>query len=555
MSKRSRVLLLLAVAALLYANTLLNGFTLDDDGNILRNPAVTAPSLSGLFQPTTNNVFRPGTFGTFALNWAVGGNRAFDYHLVNILLHVAVTFFLYMVLSVLLENLPGGELVAWTTALLFAVHPIHTEAVASVSGRSELLAALLLMAAWLLHLKDRPIAAVFCFALSLLSKESAVVFAPLVLAGDYVRGRFKQVIRYISILGVTALYLALLWKVQGGRFGEYRISLLDNPLAHVPPGTRVLNAICVAWRYIALQIYPVKLSCDYSYNTIPLNSNLWTSGLAVTCAVIVLAMWLWVLVTKRREWFLAGSLYLIGFATTANVLIPTGTIMGERLAYLPSAGFCLLLALTLILLLKSRSRLTWTVITVVVVVASARTVLRNEDWRDNFTLFSKDIKAVPGSAKLHAMLGGQYMLRGQLDLAHGEFDTALQIYPDYPEVLDLCSIIESRTGQDEQAVYSLRKAVSIAEKGSASYDSIAMDLAIELTKIGRNDDALNLMDEVIKNSPGYSPAWSNRAAIYYGRGERSRARQDATTALRLDPTNSNAKQLLSLLPSDSSAYQ
>lgn len=552
MSDRIRVALLLTVAILVYGNTLQNGFTLDDDAFVLNNPAVTSFSVKSLFKPTAhNNVFRPTTFATFGLNWAIGGNQPFGYHLVNLLLHAAVVILLYVLLKKLLETVPRGEIVAWTTALLFAVLPIHTEAVASVTGRSELLAAGLLLVAWLMHLSELPFPALICFALALLSKESAVVFAPLVLAGDYVRGKLKPVHRYASIAGVTALYLSLLWKVQGGRFGQYRISLLDNPLAHLPAGLRILAALRIAWKYIGLQIYPARLSCDYSYDAILLDSTWWKTLLATLCAAIMLALWIWALLTKRRAWFLAGTLYLIPFAITGNILLPIGTILGERLVYLPSAGFCLLVILLWIPLLKYNPAWAWGFIAVITLSASARTISRNQDWRDDFTLFSTDVHAAPRSAKLHAMLGGQYMLRSQWDAAHQEFLTALQIYPDYPEVMDLCGIIESRMGHNQEALDSLKKALSLAEKGSASYDSIAMDLASQYVKLGLNDNALSLMSELIKISPGDSIAWSNRAAIRYGRGELTEARADATTALSLDPANTQAQQLLSVLSAPS----
>jgi hypothetical protein len=133
MTERMRVALLLAVAMLVYGNTLLNGFTFDDDPYILHNPTVTNLSVSGLFHPTrASNIFRPVTFATFAVNLAAGGVHPFGYHLLNLLLHAAVTLLLYLVLRKLLESVQQGATLAWVAALLFAVHPIHTEAVASI---------------------------------------------------------------------------------------------------------------------------------------------------------------------------------------------------------------------------------------------------------------------------------------------------------------------------------------------------------------------------------------------------------------------------------------
>jgi hypothetical protein len=154
-TERARVLLLLVLAILIYANTLLNSFTYDDQGYILRNQTVKTLSVRGLLQPTRfNNVFRPVTFASFALNWAAAGARPFGDHLVNVLLHAAVVLLLYCLLALLLESVPQGTTLAFATVLLFAVHPIHTEAVASIAARSELLAAGFLLAAWILHLRD-----------------------------------------------------------------------------------------------------------------------------------------------------------------------------------------------------------------------------------------------------------------------------------------------------------------------------------------------------------------------------------------------------------------
>jgi len=247
MSERTRVALLLAVAMLVYGNTLLNGFTFDDFLFVLHNPGVTHLSVSQLVQPTkASNLFRPVTFGSFALNFALEGAHPLGYHVVNLLLHAAVTLLLYLVLLKLLEGVQQGAGVAWAAALLFAVHPIHTEAVASIVGRAELLAAGFLLAAWLLHLHDLPALALTCFALALLSKESAVAFVPLALAGDFARGKLKPLPRYAWIAGVAAAYTALLWKMQGGRFGPAEVNFIDNPLAHIPASLRILNALRVA---------------------------------------------------------------------------------------------------------------------------------------------------------------------------------------------------------------------------------------------------------------------------------------------------------------------
>jgi len=548
MSQRLRVGLLLAVALLAYANTLPNQFTLDDNVYIQSNPMVTDFAVAKLFVPTAfNNIFRPLTFATFALEWAIEGPHPFGYHLVNLLLHALVALLLYLTLRKLLESVPRGDIAAFVAALLFAVHPLHTEAVASISCRSELLAMGFLLAAWLLHMEDRTVFAVLAFVLALLSKESALAFVPLVFIGDYARGKWKPTLRYASIVIVAAAYLGVLWKAEGGRFGAPGVPFLDNPLLHLPASLRIPNALRIAWKYVWLQVYPVTLSSDYSYNAILLYGKWSKNAPAVIGALLVIGLWVWAFWTRHKEWFLAGAIYLAGFAVTANVLMPTGTIMGERLAYLPSAGFCLLLALLWLRLEGRERRLAWGMLAVVIAAFGTRTMLRNRDWYDNFTLFSADVKAAPGSAKIHSNLGTQYYALGQLEAASREFDMALRIYPDLAEPYGYKALIASRRGDDGQARQWLEKALSMTPKASPNYSVFAMGLAAVEMKMGANEDALKLLDQEVAESPRTSGAWSNRAVIRYQRGDVASARSDAEMALHLDPSNTQARNLLAIL--------
>jgi Tfp pilus assembly protein PilF len=545
MKERTRLGLLLTAAVVVYANCLLNGFAQDDDIYILENHAVTAHSLRQLFLPNYfSHVFRPLTFASFSLNWLVTGGRPFAFHLVNLLLHAGVTLLVYLLLRRLLESRSDGGVLAFVSALLFAVHPIHTEAVAAVVGRAELLAAGLLLAAWIFHLCDQPYLCLTCFFVALLAKESAIVLIPLIPLSDYARGRMKPLLRYVPLAGVGVIYLAVFWKVQGGRWGTV-IPFIDNPLIDLPASLRILNAIRVAWKFLGLQVYPASLSCDYSYAAITLYANrhlLWPA----LAAVCLIALWLWALCTRRDAWSIAGAIYFTGFAVTSNLLFPIGTIMGERLAYLPSVGFCLVVALLWIWLLKWQQGVARAVLIVAVVALSARTFFRNRDWRDNYTLCSSALRVVPESAKMHACIAGEYVRRGQPELARMEYQAALKIY-QFPEALEPFGLLESSLGHDQEARILLESALSRAQKGSLKYDFAAVNLAAQYIKIGENDKAMTLLDQSIVNSPDYSRAWANRAALHYKRGELAAARNDAGTALRLDPANAQARSVLTLL--------
>ena len=545
MKQRLLIGLLLAAVALVYANTLVNQFVFDDELYVWRNPQVTNPSLMRLLSPHFfTNVFRPVTFATFAANWAVGGAKPFGYHLVNLLVHAGVTLLFFILLENLLAAIPEGKTMAFVAALLFAVHPIHTEAVSWVVGRAELLAAGFLLAGWILHLRDRPVASLACFALAVLAKESAVAFLPLVLLGDFVRDQWKPRSRYVLAGGLTLVYLALLWKVQGGRFGQVAIAMTDNPLAPLPAGWRVLNAIRVAWKYVALQVYPAVLSCDYSFNQVAVFQD-WRHTLpAAVAAAVVVGAWIWTVWKRQTAPALAGVVYFAGFAATANILMPTGTIMAERLVYLPSAGSCLLLAYGWNCLEKRQKVLAWGLLAAVVLALSVRTVVRNRDWTNDFALYSSAVRAVPQDAKMHAGLARQYSLRNQVASAVAEYQTALRINPDSADTLASYAVMQYQLGNYSAAGAMMEKALNMSGRNNLNYDYMVVLYAAILLRSNHADAALEELDREINESPEYALAWSARAAIRYQKGARDAARNDAEAALRLNPREPQAQEIL-----------
>ena len=540
--------LLLLCAACVYANTLLNGFTQDDLGYIVRNTQVTDPSWHSLLAAhKTSNVFRPLTFATYALDWKVAGGVALGFHAVNLVLHALVSCLVFILVQALLRDSAHARTIALAAALLFAVHPIHTEAVAAIVGRAELLAAGFLILAWILHLQDRELPALLCFILALLSKESAAVFLPLVLIGDYATGKWKTWSRYLRIAGVTIVYLAVLWQIQGGRFGPADISVIDNPLVEIPAMQRILNALRVAWKYVGLQLYPATLSADYSYNQIPVYGALRYTLPAAIATALVCAAWLWAAAKRYRRLVLAGGIYAAAFAITANILKPIGTIMAERLVYLPSLGFCLFVALGWNWLWQRGKTIALGLALIAIAVLGARTVVRNSDWQDNRTLAVAQMRAAPNSVKTHQNMALVYMDQKRFDLAQRELEIELQIYPRNPIGLATYGLLESWQGNYDDAGRKMEQAFYTMRRDDPAYDEIAVNLAALYIKTDHIDGALDLLNREIAKSPRYGPAWANRALARYKRGETDGARADAETALRLDANNRDAQDLIRLL--------
>ena len=469
MNKRLFVGLLLAGIALIYGNTLVNGFVSDDELYITRNAQVVDPSLHRLFSPNpVSNVFRPVTFATFALNWKLGGANPVGYHLLNLLLHAGATWLLYILLLELIGSTPEGKTIALVAALLYAVHPIHTEAVAWAVGRAELLAAGFLFAGWILHLRDRPLP-----------------IARLLCTGDAVEGISRRVSsRWFSLAitrsasgnrtsntrwkaGSPLLYLGLLWKIQGGSFGQQEFHWRTIRSRSLPAGWRILNAPRVAWKYVALQIYPAVLSSDYSFNQIPMYRD-WRHTLPAALAAAA-----------------AVSRLDLGGTQTAGGMDPRGRDLfrglcdhGEysgshrnnhgRAARVSSfRGILPLVGAWLELASAGKADSRWGLLATIAFTFSVRTVVRNQDWKDPLALFSSAARAVPNSVRAHVNLGTQYEALNQLDLAAQEYRIALSILPDSAPALAAYSGLEFRRGNYAAARPMMEKALSLSE-GTAS---------------------------------------------------------------------------------------
>jgi protein O-mannosyl-transferase len=554
MKKWVAIALLAGVTVVIYANTLANGFAMDDGLYIFENSKVTEPTLRGLFQPHPfSNVFRPLTFATLSFNFVTAHEHAFSYHLFNLLLEAMVAVLLFLLLRELLVPMADASLIAFAAALLFAVHPIHTEAVASIANRSEILAAGFVFAAWLLHLKGRPIPALLCYSLALLSKESAVVFLPIVVVVDYVRGNWKPVWRYLEIAGTTIVYLAVLWTVSGGHFGDPDTIFLDNPLKYLPLLLRVPNAIRIAWKYLGLMVYPRTFSVDYSYNAIPLYSR-WPQLLPATLAAAgVILLWLWAVKTRRVAWAIAGSVYLIGFSVTANILIPTGTIMGERLAYFSSAGFCLAAALLWWMLVTRKRELAWTLLIAASAVLGVRTIIRNADWRNDNTISQSAVDAEPDSAKMRANLAVVQIKDKRYDAARENLAVSLQIYPDFADAIEDLGLLQYKTGHREDARRLFQIAYGMTPEHDVHFALKTVNLAALLLRDGESEEALRLLDRVIEVSPDYGRSYAVRAVLHYRAGDLADARADALRAINLDPENPQFRGLVRLFAQNASA--
>ncbi len=497
---RRAVGLVAAVALLVFANSIGNGFVFDDQFIIVGNPYIRQlrPSiifLSGYWpDPRMDVLYRPLAILSYAVNFAIGGLTPWGYHLVNVVLHAGVSALVYAVAASLFHN----RGLAFFAGIAFALHPIHTEAVANVVGRAELLAALLVFLAWFAYLKAlevdgirrvlRYAASVICFLLALLSKEHAVVLLGLLVLSDVFL--YTQRRRYPSVRGLLRFMAGPLWRVYPSYVATFAVYLLvryqvlgvlrnpasgihfvDNPLAWVDLPSRLLTATKVLGKYLWLLMVPYGLSADYSYHVIPLTRRLWDPAvLATISALLLVGACAWMVRRRHPVFLFALGFFMLATLPVSNLLFPIGTIMGERLMYLPSFGFCLALGAVMQMALTraaggSRALVTLSLALIVGLSAAyaAGSVLRNRVWRDDESFVRATLQSSPTSARMHKQYGASLIRQGRLEEAQAEMESALKILPDFPEAYNDLGMALTLQGKIDEAVPVFQKAASSRE--------------------------------------------------------------------------------------------
>ncbi len=418
-----KALLLLLLIGALYAPALSYDFVYDDLPHITHNPQVTDPSISWFsifFLPThPGDLYRPLTTLTYRTTAALAGLDKGVFHATNILLH----WICAVLIGEILWRLTRQCNAAFMTAVLFALHPVGVEAVASIVGRAEILAALFILTALCLELQQTPRTAalrtplltlplLFC---AMLSKESAFVGTLLVPATVYWdrqrsdtpsphSGR-QALILFALTLIPAALALALRVHALNG-FAMIHCDATrvfpENPICHLALSERAFPALNVLAQYGLHAVAPFTLSADYSQTLPTLMSGVFSPvGILQTLLMPVLLVIAWI---HRQAILGAGLLwFLSAFACTANVLFPIGTIMADRLAYLPLSGA---LASLCFFLVGAEPSVRWqrarTITTLLLLACFACAATgRVAVWKDSYTLFSSTIRDNPLSPKAH----------------------------------------------------------------------------------------------------------------------------------------------------------
>jgi hypothetical protein len=451
------------IVGVCFANSLPNDFILDDYPIVATNAAIrTISPIHDLLTPywgkhSTAGIYRPLTIFSFSLEYPVWHRWAGGYRLTNLVIHTVNGFLLFLLARSLLQSLSGALL----AAAIYLVHPVHTEPVVGLVGRSELLAAMFFLLAWLLFRQRRTALCVLAFLLSLLSKENAIAF-PAVIALDTwisegnLRGLHRHWRRFGAVLGTGIGYLVLRFSVLQrisipdiSQYGDGRLTFVQRQLTM---GRAFL-------KYFQLLIAPTEVTGDYNFNSIPIaKPGDWLPwfGVITVLATLIFAVSVW-----RREPILAFGI-LFFYATispVSNWFIPTGVLLAERFLYLPSAGVCLLAGWTWTRFPKTE--LQPFLAGGLLATAAVLCISHNYIWRDQLTYFENMVRVLPNNVFGRQGYGVALAEAGRPDLAIEQFQAGLQIIRQAPLLAGLAQTEMQLDGDCSRAHLALQEALQI----------------------------------------------------------------------------------------------
>ncbi len=523
---RRAAFLAAAVACLVYANAFRNGWALDDQGTISENPAAhsVAAAWEARFSPywpvrdgATAGLYRPAVIMSYAVDWTLSGGRAWWFHVNNVLLHALATALAVLVAAAWLT--PAGALAA---GLVFAVHPVHVEAVANVAGRSEIMAAVGLLLSVLAFRRYRLaaegrartgwlVATVAAVALALLSKEHAVAAAAiLALDAWLVRDPARRPVAgpLLAVVAVTVVWLVV-WRAVAGGWVQMTTGAALRDLSF---GARLDTVFPVYLEVIRLLTWPMKLAANYNPQMIPQRTE-FTAVAALGAATAAAMVGLGVASLRRAP--AVGFAILAAIATyalTSNLIFVSGTLLGERTLYFAAlapaftAGWIVQHALG-----GSRWRRAAPIgLAALLVAFSVRTWTRTPFWRDSRTAMIETLLEYPQNYRAHLQFGRHLDLRGRSAGALAEYLIAGALFEQDPFVAVRSAPVALFLGRGELALAEAERAWGLRP----GHPAITGLLVSALQATGLEDSALAMARRGVELAPlGYTPAVIYREAL------------------------------------------
>lgn len=529
---RGRIVVLVLAGFFVYSSGLTNSFV-SDDLPLLQSPYLTNPLQQVRDEPVSAVI----NSATYSLNYLFDGSHPLGYHLVNVLLHLSLTVLLFFFLSLVLEGR-----IPFLASLIFAVHPLHSEAVFWVSGRHYILYAIFLVTALIFYLfsqEGRPRfyywGSLLFFVLSVYSfPEQAIVFPFFLALIDFCLGRLqKNWSQYLPFLALTALFIFLSYARIAARVQSVDPSL--QPFQRGSPHFLIADVVAVA-TYLKLFVLPWGLSFYHENLSVSLPILLLMGLIVFTLSVLaVLAL------KKNRLFFLAAGIFLISLLPTLTPL-KVSWIVAERYTYFALLGLALLLAALFDFFyqkIKFR-KLSLYLSLLLMIVFSGLTLVRGFDWKDEDTLWLATAQASPTSSKAWNNMGDYYGRHGDPQKSFEAFVEATKLNPSYADAWHNAGNVLLQTSRIDESIPYFEKSLVF----NPTLIEADNNLALAYHRKGDQKKALDFIQKSLAINPHSAKTYTALAVISYENGDKQKALEALKIALQLDPSNPALHQTL-----------
>ena len=535
-----------------YFNTLNNEFVFDD--LILIQSNETLPSLKNIYNiitvTTQEHSYRPVRALSYAIDYHFSGFNPFSYHISNIVYHIINCFMVYLITLSLLSN----RATAFFAAILFAVHPVHTDSVTYIAGRRDILFTLFYLIGFYTFIKYRKtqrhyflLFSMAAYLLSIGSKEMGVTLPAIFLIYDLINNlphetkkfRSQDITKALKKIWIQSKYFYSIFFMGALAFIYYKIFINSPSQQKEYYGDSVLVTFLTVGKiivhYIKLLLFPVNLIADYSYDAFPLSSSFFEWSTLFSFILLFLILCIILKMLSKNRWIAFGGIWFFITLLPVCHIIPHHELLAEHYLYLPSYGFCLIAALLFTSQLENNrhSAFIYFSLFCIIVLFSLRIIDRNRDWKDGMTLWNKTVKSVPRCARAQNNLGAEHIKSGDGDYkeAMPHLKAALQIKPDYAEAYNNLGLVYKEQGFYDQATKSFAKAIKYKKR----YFEAINNIATMYERKGDYDTAIKIFKNVLKRKPDYAEAHSNLGIVYQKRGQLEQAKEHFRKALQIEP--------------------
>lgn len=546
------MIILVGVVFVVNFRTLSYEYTLDDPFFTTDNPNVskglsaikeffTHAAYYGVFQHHDAS-YRPLMLTSFALEKDLFNFNPHTSHLINIILFMIEIAVLFMLLKRVFKNV--SEYLPFLMTLLFALHPIHTEVVASVKSRDEIMGLLFsILALWqtLRYIDNEKKSAMALSALwffcALMSKETPiamVLIAPMTV-WFFREAPVNKIVRAtVPYIAVAAVYMVMRSMFIESDGEKVRILVNNNALMAATNGMdKTATALFMQLKYLIILLFPHPLSYDYSYNQIPIIS--FSDPKALAAVAVIIALFVYAVRGFKKKDPLAWCILFYGMTVfiTSNLVIDIGATMAERFIFTGSLAFCIAVVLLLAKLLKTdtahaslgNAKTLVGAVAVIALLYAGKTMARNEAWASNLDLYKTGLETAPNSWRAQYLLGVQYtrdintekdplVKRELYKNATEALNKSLQILPNNSDVYLILGYANEFAGQLDSAARAYSNCLTLDSLNKQA----AMNLGGILLRTGRLDEGIALYSKLLARDPNDPDALANIGACYGNKG-------------------------------------